>query len=231
MPPSKKPASKAPKTKARSASAKPAAKSPARPAAKSARAGARKPAKPVKPVKKATGKAPAKALAKRAARKPAPKAAAVTSIPAMSPETSPPPVQAPPKPRTPPERSMEFAIEAARLLADYQCSDVTVLDIHGRNQVMDFLVIGSGTSATQMRSVLEYVEKLGEKQGFAAYRSSRDERGLWLVLDCVDVVVHLFEPNTRAHYDLEMMWGDAPRVEWERPDQKPRDRAGLGVGG
>jgi len=126
---------------------------------------------------------------------------------------------------------MEFAIEAARLLADYQCSDVTVLDIHGRNQVMDFLVIGSGTSATQMRSVLEYVEKLGEKQGFAAYRSSRDERGLWLVLDCVDVVVHLFEPNTRAHYDLEMMWGDAPRVEWERPDQKPRDRAGLGVGG
>lgn len=117
------------------------------------------------------------------------------------------------------------------MLGDYQCADVTVLDIRGRNQVMDFVVIGSGTSATQMRSVLEYVEKLGEKQGFAAYRSSRDERGLWLVLDCVDVVVHLFEPNTRAHYDLEMMWGDAPRVEWERADQKPRDRAGLGVGG
>ncbi|MCE7975419.1 MAG: ribosome silencing factor [Leptolyngbya sp. PLA1] len=217
MPPSKKPVSKAPKAKARSASAKAASKA----ASKPPRAGARKAAKPAK---KAAGTASPKSPSKQPARRPASRAAEpVASAPA--------PAKVPPKPPAPPERSKEFAIEVARMLADYQCGDVTVLDIRGRNQVMDFVVIGSGTSATQMRSVLEYVEKLGEKQGFAAYRSSRDERGLWLVLDCVDVVVHLFEPNTRAHYDLEMMWGDAPRVEWERPDQKPRDRAGLGAGG
>lgn len=213
----------APKAKARSSSAKPSAKRAAKPAARPPRPAVKKPTKSARQAApKAAAKAPAKAPAKRAPRKPAPEATEVVA-----------PVQtsAPSKPPTPPERSKEFAIEAARMLADYQCGDVTVLDIRGRNQVMDFVVIGSGTSATQMRSVLEYVEKLGEKQGFAAYRSSRDERGLWLVLDCVDVVVHLFEPNTRAHYDLEMMWGDAPRVEWERADQKPRDRAGLGVGG
>ncbi|MFZ2873260.1 MAG: ribosome silencing factor [Phycisphaerales bacterium] len=223
MPPSKKPASKAPKAKARSSSAKPSARRASKPAAKPARAPAKKLAKAAKQAApKAAAKAPAKTLAKRAARKPA-----VEATPAAAPVQ---PV-APSRPPAAPERSREFAIEAARMLADYQCGDVTVLDFRGRNQVMDFMVIGSGTSATQMRSVLEYVEKLGEKQGFAAYRSSRDERGLWLVLDCVDVVVHLFEPNTRAHYDLEMMWGDAPRVEWERADQKLRDRAGLGVGG
>ena len=44
-------------------------------------------------------------------------------------------------------------------------------------------------------------------------------------------MVHLFEPTTRAHYDIEMLWGDAPRMEWERPDQIDRDRAGLSLTG
>jgi ribosome-associated protein len=113
------------------------------------------------------------------------------------------------------------------MLHDYQCSDVVVLDVRNLSQVTDFIVIGSGTSAIQMRSVLEHVETLGKRLGFPAWRADRDDRSLWLLLDSVDVVVHLFEPNTRAHYDLEMMWGDAPRLSWERPDQARRDRAGL----
>ena len=48
---------------------------------------------------------------------------------------------------------------------------------------------------------------------------SADDRASWLLADFVDVIVHVFEPNTRAHYDLEMLWGDAPRLEWERPKQ------------
>jgi ribosome-associated protein len=47
-----------------------------------------------------------------------------------------------------------------------------------------------------------------------------------VIADFVDVVVHLFEPNTRAYYDLEMLWGDAPRVVWER-EGDDRNRAGL----
>src|SRR4029077_13210251 len=98
------------------------------------------------------------------------------------------------------EKTRLFAIEAARLLADDKCEDVVLLDVRGVSQVTDFIVIGSGTSERQMRSVLTNVQRMGEERGFSAFRSSSDERSTWLLADFVDVVVHVFEPNTRAHY-------------------------------
>lgn len=131
---------------------------------------------------------------------------------------------------TPPEVVRSFVVEAARLLSDDKCEDVVVLDVRELSQVADFIIIGSGTSDRQMRSVLTHVEELGAKTGFAPYRSSTDDRATWLLADFVDVVVHVFEPNTRAHYDLEMLWGDAPRLEWQREGGPERDRAGLRTG-
>jgi ribosome-associated protein len=115
------------------------------------------------------------------------------------------------------EAARVFAVEAARTLSDDKCEDVVVLDVSGISPVSDFIVIGSGTSERQMRSVLAHVEDQGRGSGFAPFHSSDDDRGTWLLADFVDVVVHVFEPNTRAHYDLEMLWGDAPRIAWERP--------------
>lgn len=124
---------------------------------------------------------------------------------------------------TDPEQSRAFAIEAARLLADDRCEDVIVLDVRDLSQITDYIIVGTGTSDRQMRAVLHHVEDLGAEQGFRTYRSSADDRGSWLLADFVDVVVHVFEPNTRAHYDLEMLWGDAGRVPWERaPGESPR---------
>lgn len=120
-----------------------------------------------------------------------------------------------------------FATHAARLLHDDNCSDVIVLDVRGLRQDCDYIVIGSGTSDRQMRGVAKNVEDLGTKQGFSVYRKHADERATWILADFVHVVVHLFEPNTRATYDIEMMWADAPRIAWERDDQLTRNRAGL----
>ena len=119
-------------------------------------------------------------------------------------------------------RAQSFAIDAARALHDDKCSDVVVLDVRGRSQVTDFLVIGSGTSDRQMKSAGEDVAELGEARGFLPiHHNLRESRTDWRVIDLVDVVVHVFEPNTRAFYDLEMMWGDAARVEWVRPGDTP----------
>lgn len=121
-----------------------------------------------------------------------------------------------------------FAIEAARLLSDDKCEDVVVLDVRELSQLTDYIVIGTGTSDRQMRSVLAHVEELGQGGGHPAFRVSTDERAAWLLADFVDVVVHLFEPNARAHYDLETLWGDAPRITWERRSSPAsRNRAGL----
>ncbi|MCC6426865.1 MAG: ribosome silencing factor [Phycisphaerales bacterium] len=133
----------------------------------------------------------------------------------------------PPKRQTSPQSAQDFVVDLARLLHDDKCTDVVVLDIRGVSQLTDFIVIASGTSDRQMKSSLDDAGKLGETRGFPAFRTSVDARTTWGVVDFVDAIVHVFEPNTRAHYDLEMMWGDAPRIPWERPEQVSRNRAGL----
>ncbi len=123
-----------------------------------------------------------------------------------------------------------FAVEAARLAHDDKCEDVVLLDVRGLSQVTDYIIVASGTSDRQMRSVLNHVRELGDSMGYSAFRSSSDDRATWLLADFVDVVVHIFEPNIRAHYDLEMLWGDAKRIAWERPADAARNRAGLRKG-
>lgn len=129
--------------------------------------------------------------------------------------------------RTDPERTRTLAIELARLASDDKCTDIALLDVRGISPVTDFILIASGTSDRQMRSVLDHMGELATKQGWSTFRISTDENATWLLMDFVDMVVHLFEPTTRTHYDLEMLWGDAPRVEWERPGPATRNRAGL----
>ena len=132
-----------------------------------------------------------------------------------------------PTPTAASDETLAFAIEAARLVRDDKCEDVTLLDVRELSQVTDYIIVASGSSDRQMHSVLRHVEELGKGRNMPSFRSNADDRSTWLLIDFVDVVVHLFEPNTRAHYDLEMLWGDAPRIQWERPAQLPRDRAGL----
>lgn len=123
-----------------------------------------------------------------------------------------------------PAKTRELAIEAARVLSDDNCEDVVVLDVTGVSQVSDYIIIASGTSDRQMRSAASDVAATGATLGHTTFRQSVDDRATWVIVDFVDVVVHVFEPNTRAHYDLEMLWGDAPRVAWERPGKDSRDR-------
>ena len=114
------------------------------------------------------------------------------------------------------QQARAFAIEAARLLADRHCEDVLVLDVHGLSQVCDIVLIGSGTSDRQMKSLASELEDLAEEHGETVFRSNRDSGATWIIIDFVDVVAHLFEPNQRAYYDLEQLWSDATKIPWKR---------------
>lgn len=115
-----------------------------------------------------------------------------------------------------PQSLQAFAVQLARLLRDDKCENVTLLDVRGRSQVTDYVLVGTGTSDRQMHAAMDHAEELGREHGFSAWRTNKDERSTWILIDFVDVVAHLFEPATRSYYDLEMMWGDAPRVDWRR---------------
>jgi len=110
----------------------------------------------------------------------------------------------------------DFAIAAARLLHDAHSEDVLLLDVRELSDVSDYLLLASGTSDRQMRSVADDVEELAGKAGLQRFGRELDERTTWIVLDFIDVIVHLFTPDTRSHYDLEMLWGDAKRIHWQR---------------
>lgn len=121
-----------------------------------------------------------------------------------------------------PEQARAFAVLAAQTLEDDRCTDVVVLDVTGVSPVTGYIVIGSGTSARQMRSALDDINEVAKSQGTSAYAITTDDKALWLLADFVDVVVHLFEPNARAHYDLESLWSRSTRVQVPPSERKNR---------
>jgi ribosome-associated protein len=92
---------------------------------------------------------------------------------------------------------------------------VAVLDVSGLSPVTDFLVLATGTSPRQMKSVCDQVEELAGPRDYKALSRAGDEGGSWIVMDFIDVVVHVFSQDARLFYDLDNLWGDARRVPWE----------------
>jgi ribosome-associated protein len=112
------------------------------------------------------------------------------------------------------EPARALATAAAQIAHDDHCQDVVVLDLRGVSPVTDYFVIATGTSGRQMRTVAEDISRHGKNVGQKPWHISGLEGGQWILLDFVDVVVHLFDPDRRRYYDLELLWGEVPRVEW-----------------
>lgn len=114
--------------------------------------------------------------------------------------------------------SYQFAIEVARILNDLKSENVVALDLRGVSSVTDFTIIATGTSERQLRGVAESIIEYGRKVGQKPYGYSGYENAAWVVVDFVDVVVHLFARPYRDYYDLELLWGDAPKLDWSRSE-------------
>ncbi|HWP03494.1 MAG TPA: ribosome silencing factor [Gemmatimonadaceae bacterium] len=111
-----------------------------------------------------------------------------------------------------PRSSLEWAQTAAALSLDLKASDVVILDLKGISDVTDCFVIASGTSDTHVRSVAEHVIEEMERLGMRAHHAEGLSQGRWVLIDFVDVVVHVFHPALRDYYQLERLWGDAEVV-------------------
>ena len=109
----------------------------------------------------------------------------------------------------------QFAVDAGRMAVDTHCRDVVVLDVRGISPITDYFVIATGSSGRQMRSVAEEVEEMGKPRGFVPFGRNGYEGESWLLADFVDVILHVLSPTARSFYDLEGLWGDAPRVDWQ----------------
>jgi ribosome-associated protein len=104
-------------------------------------------------------------------------------------------------------------MKAARIAADRHCSDIVAMDLKGMSPATDYFLIATGTSNRQTRTVAEEIIAEGKKNDFMPFGRAGFETGNWILIDFVDVVVHLFDPDAREYYDLELLWGDAEKLD------------------
>ncbi len=109
-----------------------------------------------------------------------------------------------------------FALAAAQVADERRCSDIVVLDLKGKSPATDYFVIATGTSNRQMRAVADEICKAAKKQGLQRFGRAGYEQARWILLDFIDVVIHIFDREYRDYYDLELLWGDAERLKWQR---------------
>jgi len=114
------------------------------------------------------------------------------------------------------DSARRLAVDAAWIAHDNNAEQITVLDLRGVSPITDYFVISTGTSDRQMRTVADALAEHGRSIGQNVWHVAGMEAGGWIVLDFVDVVVHIFDEVRRRYYDLELIWGAVPRVRWRR---------------
>lgn len=104
--------------------------------------------------------------------------------------------------------SIEFVEKICKVLSDHKGQDILSIDVRGKTEVADYYVIAGGRSMTHTRSLIEHVEEEMDKLGVAPVRREGVREGRWAVLDYGDVLVHIFNDESRLFYHLESLWGD-----------------------
>lgn len=113
--------------------------------------------------------------------------------------------------------SKEIAILCARIADAKKAEDVLIFDVRKLTSITDFFVICNGFNERQLQSIASEIESQLHSHGIHGVGIEGYTNGRWILMDYVDVVVHLFDREMRHFYDLELLWGDAPKLLW-KPD-------------
>ena len=101
----------------------------------------------------------------------------------------------------------------AQAAADKQAFDILVLDLRERSDLTDYFVICSGNSRMQVQAIADSILDRVYESHYTLSSVEGYTSGNWIVLDLIDVVVHIFQKDIRIQYDLERLWGDVPVIE------------------
>lgn len=114
------------------------------------------------------------------------------------------------------QRAVAFAREASR----FKALDLLLLDVSGFSSFADYFIICSGKSSRQVQSIAENVESSLRETGIRPLGVEGKREGHWVLMDYGDVIIHIFYEPVRSFYDLESLWSEASRLDWENgPDE------------
>ncbi len=110
--------------------------------------------------------------------------------------------------------SKKLAVLCRELADNKKAENIVVLDVRQLSSVTDYFVIASGTSEPHLRAIVdEITDRLRDEHELRPRAVDGTFQAAWIVLDYFDVIVHIMRQDVRERYDLETLWGDAPRLK------------------
>lgn len=108
--------------------------------------------------------------------------------------------------------SKTLAKHIARSASELKALDITVLDLSKLSSFTDFFVVCSGMSNRHIQSIADRILMDRKKEGYFSFGVEGYDEGEWVLIDYGNVVAHIFYPDARKFYNIEKLWGDAPRI-------------------
>ena len=109
--------------------------------------------------------------------------------------------------------SKEMAKKAILALEDKKAEDIKVIDISNVSVLADYMVIATGTSTTHVKALADEVEYQLDKAGVSVSHIEGYRSNTWILLDYIDVIVHVFSDEAREFYDLDRLWQDGKEID------------------
>ncbi len=109
------------------------------------------------------------------------------------------------------------SIQTAQVIIDSltkrKAYDIVKIDVQEKTSIADYFIIASARSTTQVKSLAEFCEAEAEKAGAKVLRKEGLQDGRWAIIDFGDVILHIFNDETRLFYHLERLWGEGEKIE------------------
>lgn len=128
------------------------------------------------------------------------------------------------------ERARELALVAAHAAGGKKASDIVLLDVSEQLVITDCFVIASASNERQVGAIVDDVEEKMRDAGTKPIRREGAREGRWVLLDYVDVVVHIQHAEERTFYGIDRLWKDCPRIEFDMPEGEADDGADAAAG-
>lgn len=104
------------------------------------------------------------------------------------------------------------------ILKEKKAKDIVTIDMRESDIPVDYFVVATGGSSVHVKTLFDELLHQMKKEGVRSYHNSLDMEATWGVVDFIDVVVHIFQPETRVFYDLESLWSDMPQIKEKEDD-------------
>jgi ribosome-associated protein len=112
--------------------------------------------------------------------------------------------------------ALDLAVQCAHTAEDNKARDIVILDMRAITPLYDYLLLCTGASRRQIHTLAEEMDATLRAAGEKRTTIEGYEASKWVVQDYGDIVVHVFDQDTRAYYALEDLWADAPKIDWAR---------------